>query len=152
MLEYTVRVATPEDASVIVKFNASMALETEGLVLDSKSLADGVQAVLADPLKGFYLVIETAGRPRACLMITTEWSDWRNGFFWWIQSVYVHSDFRGKGLYKAMNLFLHEQAQQAKDVVGIRLYVEKDNRTAQLVYQKLGMHQTDYLLYEATNI
>ncbi len=145
-----VRQARIEDIETIAHFNSAMAKETEDIILNAKTVAEGVKAVFKDPKKGFYLVVELQRQVKACLMITTEWSDWRNGFFWWIQSVYVSKEFRKQGLYKAMYAYLLEQIKNNNDVAGIRLYVEHENKTAQKTYEKLGMHKTDYLMYEYT--
>lgn len=150
MPNLSIRLATPGDAEVIVRFNQAMARETEHLELDPARVTPGVAAVLGDPSKGLYWVAIEAGSGAVVgqLMITYEWSDWRNGVFWWIQSVYVDPAARGNGVYRA--LYDHVKAEAAADggVCGIRLYVERDNRRAQAVYQKQGMKATDYLMYE----
>ncbi|MEA3285881.1 MAG: N-acetyltransferase [Candidatus Marinimicrobia bacterium] len=148
MSDFSVRDATREDILEIVRFNAAMARETEDLDLEPIKLKEGVQAVFEDPLKGFYLVVEHAGKARACLMITTEWSDWRNGHFWWIQSVYVEKEYRNQGLFKALYRYLLDRVESNSAIAGLRLYVEKENILAQQTYEKLGMHKTDYFLYE----
>src|SRR5262245_58274830 len=143
-----VRRATPADADVIAHFNRCMARETEHRELEPTMLAAGVAALLADPAKGFYLVAETGSIVVGQLMITTEWSDWRNGWFWWVQSVYVHEDARRHGVFRTLFQEVIRLANAAGNVVGIRLYVERDNRRAQQTYQSLGMTQTGYQLYE----
>lgn len=147
-LKKHIRLAEEKDVSILVGFNREMALETEGIVLESEILEKGVQAVLKNPEKGFYLVHEVFGTVRACLMVTFEWSDWRNGTFYWVQSVFVEKEFRQKGLYKDLYTFLQKHIKEKKNVAGLRLYVEKNNRRAQEVYKKLGMIETDYLLFE----
>ncbi len=146
-----VRKARSEDAVSLVLFNQAMALETEGKHLDENILKAGVQAVLANDDRGFYVVAEEAGEVAGGLLVTREWSDWRNAWFWWIQSVYVVPQARGKGLYRELSTFVWAMAREAGDVCGIRLYVEKENHTAQAVYQRLGMHETDYLMYEQSS-
>lgn len=143
-----IRLATPTDVDALVEFNQAMARETEGKQLDSAILLAGVSAVFRDERKGFYVVVEENGSVAAGLMVTTEWSDWRNGWFWWIQSVYVRPEHRGAGLYGRMYEFVKRRAKDAGDVCGFRLYVEKENERAQRVYEKLGMERTYYLMYE----
>ena len=143
-----VRRATSADAGFIVESNVAMALETEGLALDPDAVRPGVAAALADGSLGFYLVAEVEGRPAGQLMITYEWSDWRNGLFWWIQSVYVRPEYRRRGVYRALHRHAAEAAQAAGGVCGIRLYVEQDNTIAQQVYESLDMHRTRYQMYE----
>ena len=125
-----------------------MAQETEGLALDADVVRPGVAAVLADDALGFYLVAEVDGQAAGQLMVTYEWSDWRNGLFWWIQSVYVRLEFRRRGVYSALHRQVTQAAQEAGGVCGIRLYVEQDNTIAQQVYESLEMHRTRYQLYE----
>jgi ribosomal protein S18 acetylase RimI-like enzyme len=143
-----IRTATPDDVDALVEFNQAMALETEGKSLDAEILRAGVSAVFADARKGFYVVVEQEGTVAAGLMVTTEWSDWRNGWFWWIQSVYVRPEHRGGGLYGRMYEYVKDRAAEAGNVCGFRLYVEKENERAQRVYEKLGMDRTYYLMYE----
>lgn|SRR5690606_34973998 len=128
-----------------------MALETEGKHLDENILKAGVNAVLSNNDRGFYVVAEEAGEVAGGLLVTREWSDWRNAWFWWIQSVYVVPEARGKGLYRELSAFVWAMAHEAGDVCGVRLYVEKENHAAQAVYQRLGMHETDYLMYEQSS-
>jgi ribosomal protein S18 acetylase RimI-like enzyme len=143
-----IRIAREEDIPALVEFNQAMALETEHKTLDGDVLTAGVSAVFGDQSKGFYVVIEDSGIVAAGLMVTTEWSDWRNGWFWWIQSVYVRPKHRGRGLYGEMYEFVKSKAREAGNVCGFRLYVEKENGKAQRVYEKLGMDRTYYLMYE----
>ena len=143
-----IRTATPDDVDALVEFNQAMALETEGKSLDPAVLKDGVSAVFNEERKGFYVVADDGGSVAAGLMVTTEWSDWRNGWFWWIQSVFVRPEHRGGGLYGRMYQFVKDRAAEAGDVCGFRLYVEKGNERAQRVYEKLGMERTYYLMYE----
>ena len=142
------RFARKDDQETIVKFNNAMALETEGKNLDVETLRRGVESVLNYSSLGFYLIAEEEGKITGSLMITKEWSDWRNGLFWWIQSVYVEPEFRRKGTYRAMHKFIREEAAKADKVIGIRLYVDRENVIAQKTYQSLGMAETNYRLYE----
>jgi GNAT superfamily N-acetyltransferase len=145
----TVRRAAPADAPVIADFNARLAFETEGKTLDAAVLARGVRAVFEDAAKGFYTV---AARPDGTvvgqMMVTFEWSDWRNGWFWWVQSVYVREDARREGVFKA--LFNHTRAAAEADatVIGLRLYFERHNQRARATYRALGMNDADYGMME----
>ncbi len=143
-----VRPAGPDDRDVLVDFNAALAAETEDKQLDRERLSVGVAALLADPAKGRYLVAEEDGRVLGALAITTEWSDWRDGWFWWIQSVYVHAEARGRGVYRLLHEEVLRQARVREDVCGVRLYVEEDNTAARRTYERRGMHETSYRLYE----
>lgn len=143
-----IRPAKKEDAAALVEFNQAMALETEGRRLDSQTLRNGVEAVFQADDKGFYVVAEEAGKIVGGLMVTFEWSDWRNGWFWWIQSVYILPEARGKKIYSRLYEFVKDEARARKDVCGFRLYVEKENLHARKVYEKLGMEASHYLMYE----
>ena len=143
-----IRLAKKEDSSALVDFNQAMALETEGKTLDSNILTSGVESVFHDDKKGFYVVAEDEGKIVGGLMVTFEWSDWRDGWFWWIQSVYILPDYRGKRIYSLLYQFVKSEAEKQGDVCGFRLYVEKENENAQKVYEKLGMESSHYLMYE----
>lgn len=143
-----VRKALAGDARAIVAFNRAMALETEGLELPEASVGAGVQRVLEDGGHGFYLVAESEHGIVAALMITYEWSDWRNARFWWIQSVYVRPGWRGRGVYRKLYEEVRALARASGDVCGFRLYVERHNCTARLAYESLGMAESGYLMYE----
>ena len=147
-LEIVVRNATRDDLNTLVKYNAAMAKETEGKTLDLELLSKGVSAVLDQDSLGFYLIAEVEGRSAGQLLITTEWSDWRNGYFWWIQSVYVDAEYRRQGVYRTLNSHVHSEARRRGDVCGIRLYVERNNHVAQQVYSSLDMHRSHYDLFE----
>lgn len=146
--DLTIRTATRDDADTIADFNAAMARETEGKPLDPATVRAGVAGLLDDPARGFYLVAERDGRVVGSLMITTEWSDWRNGTFWWVQSVYVRPDARRQGIYSALYTDVKRRARATETVCGIRLYVERSNTTARDAYEALGMTATSYRLYE----
>lgn len=154
MNDLRVRTATLADADRIAAFQQAMALETEGKKLDATTLRLGVAGVFEAPEKGFYLVAvadsaEDGTAPVvASLLITYEWSDWRNATFWWIQSVYVDAGWRRKGVYRAMYDRVLNLAGARGDVCGIRLYVERTNAVAQQAYDSLGMHKSHYDLYE----
>ena len=143
-----VRKATVEDTDLLVEFNRAMAEETEGKTLSVEKLTAGVRAVFDDASRGFYLIAELDGRPAGGLLITTEWSDWRNAYFWWIQSVYVNPAYRKKGVYKTLHNHVVETARQSGNVCGIRLYVDHDNTGAKATYQRLGMTPGHYDFYE----
>ena len=143
-----VRNDTQDDLNTLVKYNAAMAKETEGKTLDLELLSKGVSAVLDQDSLGFYLIAEADGRSVGQLLITTEWSDWRNGYFWWIQSVYVDAEYRRQGVYRALDSHVHSEARRRQDVCGLRLYVERNNQVAQQVYSSLDMHRPHYDLFE----
>jgi ribosomal protein S18 acetylase RimI-like enzyme len=145
---FIIRRAVESDAESIIRFNTAMALETEQKALPEHKIRPGVTALFRKPEYGFYLVAISGDRVVGCLMVTYEWSDWRNGLFWWIQSVYVIPEFRRSGVYRSMYETLRELAAGTPDHCGFRLYVEKDNRTAQKTYTALGMSETRYALYE----
>ena len=145
----SIRKAGPADAGAISRFNQAMALETEGKALIPARVDAGVLGLLQQPSLGFYVVAADAdGRIVACLLVTHEWSDWRNGLFWWIQSVFVEAGWRRQGVYRGLYQFVRELAGADPQVCGFRLYVEKDNTVAQATYAALGMAPTDYLIYE----
>lgn len=145
-----IRKAAKPDAENLIDFNQKMAFETEGKRLDPETIREGVEAVFDDDRKGFYVVAETdEGKIAGGLMVTYEWSDWRNAWFWWIQSVYIVPDFRGKRIYSAMYDHVRKLADESGDVCGFRLYVETENLPAQKVYEKCGMHRSHYLMFES---
>jgi ribosomal protein S18 acetylase RimI-like enzyme len=143
-----IRLAERDDIHALVGFNQAMASETEGKKLEAAVLTPGVAAVFEDDNKGFYVVAEDDGSVVGGLLVTYEWSDWRNKWFWWIQSVYILPEFRGRSIYRAMYAFVKELAGERGGVCGFRLYVEKENVHAQKVYERLGMHESHYLAYE----
>lgn len=143
-----VRLATAADTDALVEFNQAMAMETEGKRLESDILRAGVSAVFVDANKGFYVVVEDAGAIVGGLLVTFEWSDWRNRWFWWIQSVYLLPNYRGRSLYTKMYEFVKELAVERGGTSGFRLYVEHDNEHAQRVYEKVGMTKSHYVLFE----
>ena len=143
-----IRDACADDCSFIVHANHAMARETEDKELDRDRLRAGVQSALSDPDRATYLVAELHSAPVGTLMVTREWSDWRNGFFWWIQSVYVAPEARGAGVYAAMHSAVMERARDAGDVCGVRLYVDKANARARRVYEREGMAICHYDLME----
>ena len=140
--------AATEDVAAIAQFNIAMAAETEDLALDPQTVHAGVAAVVSDDRRGFYLVARSDGKAVGSLMITYEWSDWRNGNLWWIQSVYVVPSARKQGIFRLLYDNVISLAKQSGDAAGVRLYVEKDNRGAQEVYRKLGMSETAYRVFE----
>jgi ribosomal protein S18 acetylase RimI-like enzyme len=148
MENITIRQAESRDAEAIAGFNIAMAEETEGRPIARDLALAGVKSLFERPAHGFYLVADAGEEIAGSLLVTHEWSDWRNGVFYWIQSVYVKPAFRRKGIYARLYAFLKTMAQVRKDVCGFRLYVEKDNTGAQKTYEKLGMTKTRYLMYE----
>ncbi|MDJ0522864.1 MAG: GNAT family N-acetyltransferase [Planctomycetota bacterium] len=147
-LSCSVRRATPQDTDVLVAHNCAMAHETEGKELEPDVVTRGVERLLHLPEHGFYLVAERDGKVVGSLMVTSEWSDWRDGFFWWVQSVYIAPDHRRTGIYRSLYDEVRTEAREAEDVRGLRLYVEQTNRNARAVYARLGMDETSYRLYE----
>lgn len=143
-----IRAARATDAPVIARFNREMALETEQRKLNAPRVLRGVKALLADPAKGTYYVAESDGEVIGQLLITYEWSDWRNGNFWWIQSVFVAPEHRGHGVFKALHAHIERLARQRKNVCGVRLYVDAHNTKAKEVYARLGLKATHYELWE----
>jgi ribosomal protein S18 acetylase RimI-like enzyme len=142
----SIRRATPADAELIARYNAALARESEGKTLDDTILLRGVRSILADPAKGFYTIAERDGEPIGQAMITFEWSDWRDGWYWWLQSVYVREDARRGGVFRALFEHLKVRAIADPTVIGLRLYVERDNRRAQGTYAALGMTEEPYFL------
>ena len=138
---------TYNDIEAITGFQIAMALESEGTVLDAERVRKGVAAVMEDGSKGIYIIARIEDRPVASLMITREWSDWNNGWYWWIQSVYVMPEHRGQGIFRAMYTKVVEMAND-QNIAQVRLYVDRHNTNAQKVYQKLGMEECHYLMYE----
>ena len=148
--EIQVREAVSGDVGSLVRFNVLMAEETEGKKLDEHVLTSGVNAVFDDPGRGFYIVAEIGGEVVGSLMITYEWSDWRNGVFWWVQSVYVDTDYRRRGVFRAMYNEISQRVLTTEGVCGCRLYVENENTGAQSTYIDLGFKETPYKMYEET--
>jgi len=147
-MSISIRPATSADADFLAAGNVAMALETEHKRLDPATIAAGVRAALADPAKGRYFIAERAGERVGQLMITYEWSDWRNGTFWWIQSVYVVPDARRGGVFRALFRHLEQLAAADATVCGIRLYVERENDRAQSTYRHCGLEDAGYAVME----
>jgi ribosomal protein S18 acetylase RimI-like enzyme len=147
-MDVTIRRAGPADGEAVAAMNEAMALETEGLVLPPARVRAGVAAALADSDKAFYLLAEAGGQGLCQLMVTTEWSDWRDGRFWWIQSVYVRPEGRRHGVYRALYARLLQEAEGDPGVCGVRLYVHRDNAAARATYEALGMAHSHYEMYE----
>jgi GNAT superfamily N-acetyltransferase len=147
-MDIRIREADLADREVIADFNVRLADETEGLRLEPACIQAGVEAVLKDPAKGIYYVAEVNGSVVGQTMITYEWSDWRNGNLWWIQSVYVRADFRGQGVFRRLFEHVRDLANLQKDVLALRLYVHADNQRAHRSYEKLGMSRTKYEVLE----
>src|SRR5262249_12311115 len=144
----TIRKADPRDAAVVAEFNRRLAWESEHKRLDPEGLARGVARVLADPARGLYLGAGSGGPVIRQGMATFEWSDWRDGWFWWVQSVYVREEHRRNGVFRALYGALVKRARDAGDVIGLRLYVEKDNARAQATYEHFGPKEAGYLVRE----
>lgn len=148
-MSLAIRRAALADAPIIVRFNEGIALETEGKRLDRDVLSRGVQAVFDDPSRGFYIVAERPdGEVVGQLMITYEWSDWRNGWFWWIQSVYVRDDARRSGVFRALFQHIQKEAEADPGIIGLRLYFDRSNTRGHATYRSLGLEDTEYELME----
>ncbi|QVL29818.1 GNAT family N-acetyltransferase [Telmatocola sphagniphila] len=143
-----IRRASVTDIAVLVEFNRRLAWETEHKKLLPETLTSGVTAIFSDPAKGFYLVAEVNGVVVGQLMITYEWSDWRNGWFWWVQSVYVQAEHRRGGVFRSLFQEAEKLGHEQGNVVGLRLYVEKENERGQKTYQSLGMEEIPFLMYQ----
>ncbi len=143
----TIRFSNLSDAPTIAVFNQAMALETENKILPDKLILDGVKNLMAQSQFGFYVVAEIENEIVGSLMITYEWSDWRNGIMWWLQSVFVKKEFRKQGVFKSLLQFVEQQAKE-KNAVGIRLYMERENENAHKTYERCGFQLTDYCLFE----
>ena len=148
-MQITVREAILEDAGIIAGYNSDMAAETEGITLDPDRIGPGVAAILGDAFRGRYWVAVNDSRVVGQLMVTYEWSDWRNGNIWWIQSVYVHPDWRRHGVFRALYRHVEALAATTPGVIGLRLYVETGNTRAQQTYEALGMVKPNYLVMES---
>jgi GNAT superfamily N-acetyltransferase len=147
-MSYKIRIAKPNDADIIVRFQLEMAMETENLELDKKTVMAGVDTVFAADNIGRYYIIEYEGEIVASLLTLYEWSDWRNGSVIWIHSVYVLPNHRRKGMFKMMYTHLKEMVQEADHLKGLRLYVDKKNVLAHQVYETVGMTKEHYELFE----
>ncbi len=148
-MKLTVRDAGPGDAAIIAAFNSAMAEETEGKSLDPEIIGPGVANLLADSRRGRYWVAENGDEVVGQIMVTYEWSDWRNGNLWWIQSVYVSPDWRRNGVFSTLFRHVESLAAAVPEVIGLRLYVEENNTRAQHTYEALGMVKPNYLVMEA---
>jgi ribosomal protein S18 acetylase RimI-like enzyme len=145
-----VRDARQEDVALMARWAQAMALETEGKALDGETVLRGIQRAFDDPNKGRYFVADSEGRPAGMLMLTWEWSDWRDGWWWWIQSVYTAKDFRRRGVYRALYAHVLALAKADPEVRGIRLYVERENVNAMRTYEELGMLDAGYAMFETS--
>ena len=148
--DFHIRLAEPRDLESLVTYNMALASETEDRHLERSLLQSGVEAILADSAKGFYVVMEhrPTGEMIGQLLITFEWSDWRNAVFWWLQSVYVHKDWRRQGVFKQLYDYVLAEGKRRGNVAGIRLYVEQDNAVAQGVYAYVGLSEAPYKVFE----
>lgn len=142
-----IRRANPQDLDVLVRFNQALAQEIRGEGLDPHLLTQGVQAALSDSNRGFYTVVEIEEQAIAACLVTFEWSDWRNAWFWWLQDVYVEPGYRQQGIFRAIYTHLKSQAQ-AENACGLRLYVYKNNTRAQEAYQQVGMNPSSSIMFE----
>ena len=143
-----IRKALPEDYIFISNFQKKMASETENIRLDNETVRDGVRAVFADSAKGCYYIAEIDGEVIGSLLTTYEWSDWRNGYLLWLQSVYVVSNYRKRGIFRNLYLHIKQVVENNPDYKGIRLYVDKTNESAMEVYRRIGMNDEHYQMFE----
>jgi GNAT superfamily N-acetyltransferase len=147
-MDISIRAARTSDETFLAAGNVAMALESEHKQLDPATVSRGVQAVLDDHARGRYFVAERDGRPVGQLMVTYEWSDWRNGNFWWIQSVYVLPEARRLGVFRSLFVHLEQLSKADATVCGIRLYVERENERAQATYRHCGLEDAGYVVME----
>jgi GNAT superfamily N-acetyltransferase len=143
-----IRKATVQDLQTLTSFQQSLAFESEGITLNEESLTAGMLALLTDPNKGVYYVALDEQRIVGCHLITYEWSEWRNGMVWWLQSVYVAQSHRNKGVFRAMFKNIIRMIQDDPSLIGLRLYVDKTNAKAMQVYDAMGMNGEHYTVYE----
>ncbi|MCP4590825.1 MAG: GNAT family N-acetyltransferase [bacterium] len=148
--DISVREAKEPDLEVMIEFNRAIAAETEGKTLDTATVSEGMRLGLADPGKCRYFVAEVGGRVVGQTMVTLEWSDWRCAWFWWLQSVYVQPEHRGRGVFAALYHHILDACRARPDTCGLRLYVERNNRRAIDAYLRLGMHSAEYEMMEYT--
>lgn len=146
--DLVIRHGTLADLEALVHGNQALAHETEGKELDTPTVRQGVMAVLQSPEKGFYLVAEVEGEVVGSLMVTSEWSDWRNGEMWWLQSVYVLPGYRRMGIFQRLYAYVYQRLMPEMGVRALRLYVERDNAVAKRVYAGLGMAHSHYEMWE----
>lgn len=149
-MHITIQPATRADVALLARWAQAMALETEQKILPDSDIIPGTYKAIEQAELAQYFIAEIDSQPAGCLMLTNEWSDWRNGFWWWIQSVFIAPEFRRQGVYRALYEHVRQLAMQNPDVHGIRLYVEKENTVAQQTYQALGMHDANYRVFEQT--
>ena len=149
MLTIDIRPATPADEEIVVEFNCRLAEESESKKLDRPTVQLGVRAILANPQHGRYFLANIGNQIVGQMMHTFEWSDWRNGEIWWLQSVYVHADFRRQGVFRSLIQHLQAEATASPNVVGLRLYVEEHNTSAQATYEQLGLKLAGYVVMES---
>lgn len=145
---FPIRPACMDDWAVIADFNCRLAAETEGKTLQKQTIEAGVQTLLSDPRHGRYFVATDAGTVIGQMMHTREWSDWRNGEIWWLQSVFVLPEYRNQGVFRSLYQHLSDLARSSSEVIGLRLYVESENTRAQAAYQNLGFHDAHYSVME----
>ena len=148
MSNITIRPAELGDAEMIADFNLRMAAETESKRLDRVTATQGVRRIIDTPGFGFYLVAVCDDELAGCMMVTSEWSDWRDAAFWWIQSVYVIPELRRRGVFRRLYAHVRDRATATPGICGLRLYVESGNSAAQATYEQLGMSRTPYQMYE----
>lgn len=147
-MKVAIRQATVADVEIVVEYNARLAEETERTQLDRQRLRRGVTAILSDSAKGLYFLAEVDGQAVGQISVTYEWSDWRNGNFWWLQSVYIAEASRGSGVLKCLFNHLISLSEVNSSICGLRLYVDKENDPARAVYSRLGFESAHYDMME----
>jgi GNAT superfamily N-acetyltransferase len=147
-VDILVRSARQNDRDLMADWAVAMALESEVKHLPLDMVTRGIQAGLDDPARANYFIAEIAGEPAGTVMLTPEWSDWRDGWWWWIQSVYVPPAHRRKGVFRALFEHVRNKAAATDGVRGLRLYVERENAGAQRTYEFVGMKDAGYRMYE----
>lgn len=144
----TIQKASPDHIETLIDFQQKLAFESERVILNATILRKGMQALFDDPTKGAYYIVLEDAKAIGCHMITFEWSDWRNGMVWWLQSVYVAESHRKKGIFRMMFDNIADTVKKDPGLIGIRLYVDKSNSRAMKVYEAMGMDGSHYTVYE----
>ncbi len=144
----SIRAGRPGDLETLVQYNLALARETESLTLDAAVLRSGVEKALARPESSRYFVAEAKEKVIGQTMVTFEWSDWRDGFIWWLQSVYVHPDHRSQGVFHKIYSHIEQEARKDQAARAIRLYVMEDNARGMGAYKKAGLAPSGYVVYE----
>lgn len=143
-----IRQADADDVTIIADFNIALCRETEGRELDPVTVTEGVRRFVSEPARGRYFVAVIDGEVVGQTAHTFEWSDWRNGEIWWIQSVFVHPRHRSHGVFRSLFRYIKQLGEADADCCGIRLYMERENDSARQSYLRLGFTETGYEVFE----